>query len=98
MKNLLLIAALISAPALADSWAMPNQAGGEIVLTDRPCPGHPKLLSAYNYSSGGRSQSGCWTVIDDMVHVIWDDSGRRYTYSLDSFYVKSKDKKKGTSL
>ena len=97
MKKLLLIAALVAAPAFADSWAMPNQAGGEIVLTDRKCPGYPKLLEAYNYSGGGKSQSGCWTVIDNMVHVVWEDSSRRYTYSLDSFYVKSKDKK-GTAL
>lgn len=97
MKKLLLIAALIAAPAFADSWAMPNQAGGEIVLTDRKCPGHPKLLEAYNYGTAGRSLSGCWTVIDNMVHVVWEDSGRRYTYPLENFYVKSKDKK-GTSL
>lgn len=93
MKRLLLIAALVAAPAMADSWAMPNQAGGEIVLTDRRCPGYKNLLEAYNYNKGGQSQSGCWTVIDNMVHVVWDDSPRRYTYSLDSFYVKSKDKK-----
>ena len=59
MKKLLLIAALVSTPAFADSWAMPNQAGGEIVLTDRPCPGYKKLLAAYNYSSGGRTQTIC---------------------------------------
>ena len=97
MKKLLLIAALVAAPAFADSWAMPNQAGGEIVLTDRPCPGYKKLLAAYNYSSGGRTQTGCWTVVDDMVQVVWNDSGRRYVYSLDSFYVKSTTKK-GNSL
>ena len=97
MKKLLLIATLVAAPAFADSWAMPNQAGGEIVLTDRKCPGYPRLLEAYNYTQGGQSQSGCWTVIDNMVHVVWDGSNKRYTYSLDSFYVKSKDKK-GTAL
>ena len=97
MKKLLLIAALVAAPVFADSWAMPNQAGGEIVLTDRKCPGYKNLLSAYNYNSGGRSQSGCWTVIDNMVHVVWDDSGRRYTYPLENFYVKSTNKK-GSSL
>ena len=97
MKKLILIAALAAAPAFADSWAMPNRAGGEIVLTDRKCPGYKSLLQAYNYSDTGSSQTGCWTVIDDMVHVVWDDSKRRYTYPLDNFYVKSKDKK-GTAL
>lgn len=97
MKRLILIAALIAAPAFADSWAMPNQGGGEIVLTTRACPGHPNLLAAYNYISSGKSGTGCWTVIDNMVHVVWDGSGQRYTYPLENFYVKSKDKK-GTSL
>lgn len=97
MKKLLLIAALIAAPAFADSWAMPNKAGGEIVLTDRKCPGYPNLLEAYNYGSEGRSMTGCWTVIDNMVHVVWSDSSARYTYPLENFYVKSKNKK-GTSL
>jgi hypothetical protein len=93
MKKLLLIAALVAAPAFADSWAMPNRAGGEIVLTDRKCPGYPKLLEAYNYTDSGSMQTGCWTVVDDMVHVVWDKSGKRYTYPLESFYTKSTSKK-----
>jgi hypothetical protein len=93
MKKLLLIAALVAAPAFADSWAMPNRAGGEIVLTDRKCPGYPKLLEAYNYTDSGSMQTGCWTVVDDMVHVVWDKSGKRYTYPLESFYTKSTNKK-----
>lgn len=97
MKKLLLIAALVAAPAFADSWAMPNRAGGEIVLTDRKCPGYPKLLEVYNYTDTGSMQTGCWTVVDDMVHVVWDKSGKRYTYPLESFYTKSTTKK-GSSL
>ena len=97
MKRLLIIAAFVAAPALADSWAMPNQAGGEIVLTDRKCPGYKNLLEAYNYTQSGQSQSGCWTVIDNMVHVVWDGSGRRYTYPMENFYTKSTNKK-GTAL
>jgi hypothetical protein len=93
MKHLIIAASLISTPALADSWAMPNRAGGEIVLTDRQCPGHKSLNQAYNYSDSGKSESGCWTVIDGMVHVVWDGVKGRYTYPIDSFYVKSKDKK-----
>ena len=96
MKRLLLIAALAAAPAFADTWAMPNKAGGEIVLTDRSCPQSKKLLEAYNYSSSGNIMNGCWTVFDEMVQVIWED-GSRYTYPLSSFYVKSRNKK-GTSL
>lgn len=97
MKKLVIIAALVAAPAFADSWAMPNQAGGEIVLTDRKCPGYKTLLEAYNYTQGGQMQTGCWTVLDNMVHVVWDGSPKRYTYPLESFHTKSKDKK-GTAL
>lgn len=93
MKRLLLIAALATTPVMADSWAMQNQGGGEIVITDRPCPGYPKLLSAYNYVSSGKTAKGCWTVIDNMVHVIWESNGAQYTYSLSDFYVKSRTKK-----
>ena len=97
MKKLLLVAALVAAPAFADSWAMPNNDGGEIVLTDRRCPKNDKLLEVYTYTKGGRMFHGCWTVFDEMVQVIWSD-GTRYTYSLDSFYVKSKTTKKGSPL
>ena len=93
MKRLIILAAFVAAPALADSWAMPNRAGGEIVLTDRKCPGYKNLLEAYNYSSTGRMQKGCWIVVDDMVHVVWDDNGSRYTYPLENFYTKSTNKK-----
>ena len=98
MKRLLLIAALTAAPAMADTFAMPNQAGGEIVITDRKCTDKDGrgLLEAYNYSSGGRMLQGCWTVIDGMVHVVWFD-GTRYSYPIENFYKKSGGKK-GTSL
>lgn len=99
MKALLaVLLASVSISAWADSWAMANKAGGEIVLSDRACSDKKGkgLLEAYNYSSGGKYLEGCWTVFDGMVHVVWFD-GTRYTYPLDSFYVKNKDKK-GTAL
>jgi hypothetical protein len=99
MKRLLaVLLASVSLTALADTFAMPNQAGGEIVLSDRACSDKKGkgLSEAYNYSSGGRYMEGCWTVIDGMVHVVWFD-GTRYTYSIDSFYKKSGGKK-GTGI
>ena len=95
MKGLLaVLLAGLSLSAWADSYGMPNKAGGEIVLSDRACSSkHGKgLLDAFNYSEGGRYEHGCWTIFDGMVHVVWD-SGGRYTYNIDSFYVKHKDKK-----
>ena len=97
MKGLLaVLLASISLTAWADSWAMPNKAGGEIVITTRECPKQKGLLRAYNYKQGGAIQEGCWTVFDEMVQVIWSD-GTRYAYPLDSFYKKSTEKK-GTNL
>ena len=97
MKKLLMIAALVAAPAFADSWAMPNQAGGEIVLTDRKCSGHKNLLAAYNYDSTGNYAEGCWAIVDGMVHVVWDRTGKRYSYPMENFYNKTTNKK-GTAL
>jgi hypothetical protein len=96
MKRLLLIAALVAAPAMADSWAIRNKAGGEIVMTDRKCPAEPRLLRSYYYGSDGQVREGCWTVVDDQVRVVWQD-GTEYVYPLNAFYKKSTDKK-GTSL
>mgnify|MGYP003347006731 CR=1 FL=1 len=96
MKWLLAVLCAVSINAFADSWAMPNKAGGEIVITTRECPKVKGLLRAYNYKQGGSIQEGCWTVFDDMVQVIWFD-GSRYAYSLDSFYKKSTEKK-GSNL
>lgn len=92
MKRLLLIAAVASTPALADSWAMPNQAGGEIVVTDRACPGYKNLSEAYNYGGTGKYMSGCWAIIDGMIHIMWDD-GSRFTYPMDAFYQKTQTRK-----
>ena len=97
MKGLLaVLLASISLTALADSWAMPNKAGGEIVITTRECPKQKGLLRAYYYLPDGRMQEGCWTVFDERVQVVWFD-GTKYTYPLEAFYVKSKDKK-GTGI
>lgn len=92
------LAFMQSAIATADSWAIPNKNGGEIVVTDRKCSDHKNLLQAYNYGNGGKYMEGCWALIDDMVHVAWSD-GSRYTYPLDAFYKKSTSpKKQGASL
>lgn len=95
MKRLLLIAALAAAPAMADSWVMNNNGGGQIVLTDRGCPGYKKLLEAYTYT-GNAYIEGCWTVIDNKVHVIWNGKDRR-VYDLSDFTPNTTNKK-GSSL
>ena len=97
MKRLLAILfATLSLSANADSWAIRNKSGGEIIITDRECPGYPELKRAYTYQDNGKIDEGCWTIFDNRVQVAWKN-GSRYTYSIESFYVKEKTKK-GTSL
>ena len=93
MKELLtVLLAGLSLSAWADSYGMPNKAGGEIVLTTAPCPGYKHLMEAYNYTPGGKMQMGCWTVLEGQVQVVWNDK-TRYVYPIDAFYVKHQDKK-----
>ena len=97
MKKLLIAAALLTAAsAHADSWAIINKNGGEIVITDRACKDYKNLRFGYSYSESGKTLTGCWTMIDDRIHFIYDD-GTTYTYPVSSFYKKSSDKK-GTAL
>ena len=96
MKRLLLIAALAAAPAMADSWAIPNKSGGEIVINDKLCPGYKHIMQAYLYAPGGKSMTGCWFYQDGMIRVVWDDNSE-YVYPASSFYKKHTEKK-GTNL
>ena len=91
------LVALTSRCAYADSWAVKNQGGGEIVITDRRCPDEPKLLEAYTHLSTGKYLGGCWAVIDDAVHVVWKD-GDRSVYPIKAFQPKTVTSKKGVSL
>ena len=95
MKRLKLIATIatfVSLPAMADSWAIPNKAGGEIVINDKLCPGYKHIMQAYLYVPGGRSMTGCWMLQDGMVRVVWQDN-TEYVYPANDFYKKSTDKK-----
>ena len=88
MKGLLaVLLASISLTALADTWVMQNNGGGQIVLTDRACKGHPKLMVVYSYTNKGYWE-GCWTVIDGNIHVVWmapNGSRPRNVYPIGSF-------------
>ena len=97
MKTLLaVLLASVSITVFADSFAIPNKAGGEIVITTTPCPGYKSLMEAYNYTPGGKMQMGCWAVLEGQVQIVWNDK-TRYVYPIDSFYIKNQDKK-GTKL
>ena len=70
MKWLLAILCAVSINAFADSWAIPNKSGGEIVITTRECPRDKRLLRAYNYGTTGQMIEGCWAVLDDRVQIV----------------------------
>lgn len=85
--SLIAIAALSCAlSAQADSWSMANQAGGNIVLTDRPCSvkGSAPLLESYSFAGDGTRLEGCWGAWDDMAQVVWLN-GKRSAFDFDSF-------------
>lgn len=98
-----LIAAVLAATsisAVADTWEIPNQNGGKIVLQDFVCVGkggkrYEGLRSMFAVNSGGKTISGCWYVSEGWVHVTYEDN-TEYTYPASSFrQIKSGNK--GTS-
>ena len=80
MKKLLLVAlSILSLNAVAEVIAeMPNRAGGEVVLLDRPCATAPNTFVAFSYMQDNRSIIGCWTAAGDRVFVDWSGDVRSY--------------------
>lgn len=89
-----LILALLVSPAYAQTFKMPNDGGGEIVLKIDPCPGYPALFTAYAYGSSGKVVNGCWQVFDDLVHVVYE-GGEKRVYPPNAFIMTDKPKTKG---
>jgi hypothetical protein len=97
MRKLLVALAMVPTLALANSFSMPNQNGGEIVITDRPCTFKGKtydpLKHAYSYWNGGLV-NGCWMITDNMIEIIWimdqgDPEKNRRFYNPSDFTRKS---------
>ena len=97
MKKLLICMLFISSSVMADTWIMPNQGGGQVVLTDRKCEKHKTLNQAYTYTNK-IYVSGCWALIDGRVHVVWDGNERRVYEVSDFTPDEVTPKKKGTAL
>ena len=73
-----LSALALSTSALADTWTTKNNAGGEIILTDRQCSAkYPKLFQMYARGPDGTTLNGCWAFYDNYVHVVYDDKTER---------------------
>ena len=101
MKRLLVAAAFVPLLAHADTWEMPNQSGGKIVLNDSVCIAkggkrYESLRSMFAVSGTGKTFSGCWYVADGWVRVIYEDN-TEYTYPASSFTQIKSYQPKGTS-
>ena len=79
----------------ADLLVLPNNGGGEIVLTSRRCElaglRYNNLRAAYSRGDDGAAVDGCWAFMDGVYHVIW--VGRygqplRRIYSVEGWEVR----------
>ena len=50
MKKILFALLFVTTTAMADSWYMPNQGNGEIVITDQVCKQEKALKFAYSWT------------------------------------------------
>ena len=82
----LLVVSIAPAHAQSRSWRMANEAGGQIILTDRACPaaGSDLLREVYAYSANGQRQTGCWALFDDLVQIKWS-AGQRSVFNPGDF-------------
>jgi len=94
MRRLILALLLCtSLQAHAQVYVMPNEGGGEITLTSRQCEHKSKTYSGLKEAYAWSNQlyiSGCWTVIDGNVHIIWNvnDRAERRVYNIQNFTAR----------
>lgn len=88
MKKLLLML-LIPAAVQAQVLVSPNKAGGEIVLTSRPCVVEGKnfeyFREAYSWSPTASTAPACWLIRDGNVVVVYLRDGDERIYAIESF-------------
>lgn len=72
----------------ADIAMMPNQAGGEIVLTNAQVPSCPDLyLLAYSRGWDGTMITGCWIVGERHVLIRWTETQTVKLFLITQFTV-----------
>ena len=98
MKRLLIVVlAVLSLSANADSWVMANNGGGQVVLTDRLCKGYKHVYYAYTHTPRFYMDA-CWALMDGKVHVVYEN-GERRVYEMNDFVQDQvTPKKKGQQL
>lgn len=91
MRRLLLATLLAPVTALAGVLAtINNDGGGKIVLTDMKCKAVENALVAYATNPKGSTLTGCWTLDENFVHILWDDDGKIRSYELHLWEVSKR--------
>jgi hypothetical protein len=78
----LLFSARVSAEQLAH---MPNQAGGDIVLTTDRLPSCGGNLLAWSHAPGGEVITGCWFAEGSYVTIRWSGTGTLRVFRIADF-------------
>lgn len=88
MKKILATAVLAAAALNATArevWVSKTESGGEIVITaEKSTHCEDSLRSMYLVMSTGEVVYGCWAMIDERIHVRYDNGVRR-AYTLSGF-------------
>jgi hypothetical protein len=91
--KLFLIGMLICGAVHAEEWMeLKNQAGGKILLLAHKCglKGAELGRMVIATSPAGPNTNGCWYVLADMIHIVWEGGGTSSFDPKDFDYRKSK--------
>lgn len=89
-----LIATIFCLPTIANAqvFAAPNEGGGEIVITARPCVIDGRTFEhfreAYAWTPKVAKLKACWTVKDGNVVLVYLDDGQERIYPFSGFKEK----------
>jgi len=79
MKKLIVgMALLLPLVVAAEEWMeLRNQAGGKILLLAHKCSlkGAELGRMVIATSPAGPNTNGCWYVLADMIHIVWEGGG-----------------------
>lgn len=92
IKKLVFFLAILPGVASAQIFSTENNAGGEIVITDRPCivkgENFNGLKEAYAWSPRVKKIPACWTFHDGNVVLVYLHDGQERIYPISSFTEK----------
>lgn len=95
MKKLIFALLFFCLSAQAEEWfEMPNQAGGKIMLLTGKCIKNGGFLVIATTPTGP-NVNGCWYLFANMVHIVWEDTGRSSSFDPSLFKRMTNDKTDG---